>query len=93
MIERLGLAYRASPTGPDAWSAKRYGDEQGVIGYRSGRWLAAGSPLFASDRNSVEPIVLALMLALEDLAGGVASPVVLTLTDYGDPVAPHAVVI
>ncbi|MCW3848543.1 hypothetical protein OF829_15010 [Sphingomonas sp. LB-2] len=92
-IERLGLVYRASPVGDEAWSAKRYEQQQEVIAYRTARWLAAGSPLFAKDRNSVEPVVLALMLTLEDLAGGIESPVVLTLTDYSDPVQPRALVI
>ncbi|MBV9883282.1 MAG: hypothetical protein JO276_09765, partial [Sphingomonadaceae bacterium] len=91
VIAGLGRAYLASPTGPAAWSARQYRDEQSKIARDCESWLSTNAFLFAG--QSVAPIVLALMLALDELAGGIEDPVTLTLTDQSDPTKPKAMVI
>jgi hypothetical protein len=92
MIAGLGKAYLASPTGPGAWLPARYLAAQTAIAIDSQRWLSTNAPLFSAGK-SVAPIVLALMLALEELAGGLDHPVTLTLTDQSDPAKLKSLVI
>jgi hypothetical protein len=91
VIAGLGRAYQALPDGPTAWSPSRYRDEQSNIARDSESWLSTNAFLFAG--QSVAPIVLALMLALDKLAGGVENPVTLTLIDQSDPAKPRAIAI